>query len=378
MKNEIENYINLFLTQGNPVYFSIIFIILFFLLIFLTFKYIILPLQKKHKIEKQELEGENTKMLEVFTEYDPNPIIRIDEKGKIKYANKAAVELFHLILEKNVSIQNISPEIDFNFKAGIDNNSSLQKDITFQKRHYSVVFYGIKYLNRAQIYFLDSTEKAVNENKLHESENKFRSLSYYLQDYLENERQRIGTELHDVIGQNLFILKMKIDEVFKGHNGSNDKHNSIVNILDTSINELRNIMYDLKPRNLEDFGLDYAVSKLSEHISQSTGKCGSVECIGMKKRLDIKTELHLFRVIQECLSNIIRHSKASEYKIQFLYSEDMLKIYISDNGIGFEIEKVTRNNYGILNISERIKALDGKMKINSGSEGTLFLFEIPT
>jgi signal transduction histidine kinase len=137
-------------------------------------------------------------------------------------------------------------------------------------------------------------------------------------------------------------------------------------------------MYDLKPKNLEDLGLEFAVRKLSENISQRTRKNGNVEIIGKTRRFDNEVELYLYRIIQECLSNIIRHSQASEYKIELLYSEKNLRIFISDNGIGFKIEKVNKDkNYGLLNISERIKALKGTMKINSSSEGTLLLFEIP-
>jgi signal transduction histidine kinase len=225
---------------------------------------------------------------------------------------------------------------------------------------------------------MDLTERTNQETVTQESEKKFRSLSFYLQDYLETERQRIGLELHDVIGQNLFLLKLKFDETSKNYEDFKENCNNIIDSLNSTIYDLRNIMYDLKPKNLEDLGLEFAVRKLSENISQRTRKNGNVEIIGKTRRFDKEVELYLYRIIQECLSNIIRHSQASEYKIELLYSEKNLRIFISDNGIGFKIEKVNKDkNYGLLNISERIKALKGTMKINSSSEGTLLLFEIP-
>ena len=176
----------------------------------------------------------------------------------------------------------------------------------------------------------------------------------------------------------MFLLKLKFDDASKNYEDFKDNYNNIIDSLNSTISDLRNIMYDLKPKNLEDLGLDFAVRKLSEHISKSTRKNGNVEIIGKTRRFDKKLELYVYRIIQECLSNIIRHSQASEYNIQLLYSENNLKIYIADNGIGFKIEKVDKDkNYGLLNISERIKALKGTMKINSSSEGTLLLFEIP-
>jgi signal transduction histidine kinase len=378
MNRDINYYIDLFRNLDNPIYFAIIFVILVYFLLIVVYKYVLLPLKKKHLSEKKELENDNLKMLEIFAEYDPNPIIRIDENGVILNLNRSARELFDITEGNHKNIKDIIPEMNLNIKEEVSKNSNIQINATFRDRHFSVNFYGIKSLNRAQIYFMDLTERTNLEKLTQESEKKFRSLSFYLQDYLETERQRIGLELHDNIGQNLFLLKLKFDDAAKNYEDFKDNYNSIIDSLNTTIYDLRNIMYDLKPKNLEDLGLDFAVRKLSEHISKSTRKNGNVEIMGKPRRFDKELELYLYRIIQECLSNIIRHSQASEYKIQLLYTDKNLKIYISDNGIGFKIEKVDKDkNYGLLNISERIKALKGTMKINSSSEGTLLFFEIP-
>ena len=348
------------------------------MLLIVIYKYIIQPLKKKHHLEKKDLENDNIKMLEIFTEYDPNPIIRIDETGLIRNLNRSARELFEITTDNNKDIKDFVPEIKFNINEEIIKNSKIQLNKTLKDKHYSINFYGIRSLSRAQLYFMDLTERANQENLTQESEKKFRSLSFYLQEYLEAERQRIGLELHDVIGQNLFLLKLKFDEACKNFDDFKGNYNNIIDSLDDTIYDLRNIMYDLKPKNLEDLGLDFAIRKLSDHIAIDTRKSGTVEITGNTRRFGKETELYLYRIIQECLSNIIRHSQATEYNIQLLYSEDNFKIYISDNGKGFKIENVNKNkNYGLLNISERIKALNGKMKINSSVEGTLLLFEIP-
>jgi signal transduction histidine kinase len=378
MNREIDHYLELLRNMDNPIYYSIIFLIIIYLLLILINKYIIKPLKKKHHLEKRDLENDNIKMLEIFTEYDPNPIIRIDETGAITNLNRSARELFEIPTDNNKNIKDFLPEIIFNIKEEIFNNSKIQLNKTFKDKHYSINFYGIRSLNRAQLYFMDLTERANQENLTLESEKKFRSLSFYLQEYLEAERQRIGLELHDVIGQNLFLLKLKFDEACKNFDDFKGNYNNIIDSLDSTIYDLRNIMYDLKPKNLEDLGLDFAIRKLSDHIASDTRKCGTVEITGNTRRFGKETELYLYRIIQECLSNIIRHSQATEYNIQLLYSEDNFKIYISDNGKGFKVENVNKEkNYGLLNISERIKALNGKMKINSSVEGTLLLFEIP-
>ena len=378
MNRDINYYIDLFRNLDNPIYYSLIFIIFIYFLLIVINKYVFLPLKRKHLLEKKELENDNLKMLEIFAEFDPNPIIRIDESGEIRNLNKSARELFHTKEDDHKNIIDIMPEMNINFKEEIYKGTNIQIDTTFRERYFSVNFYGIKSLNRAQIYFMDQTQRANLEKETQESEKKFRSLSFYLQDYLETERQRIGLELHDNIGQNLFLLKMKFDDASSNYEEFKDNYNNIVESLNTTIYDLRNITYDLKPRNLEDFGLDFAVRKLSEHISETTRKDGNVEIMGKPRRFNKDLELYLYRIMQECLSNIMRHSEATVYKVQLIYSEDKLKIYISDNGIGFKPEKVDKEkNYGLLNISERIKALKGTMKINSSSEGTLLLFEIP-
>jgi signal transduction histidine kinase len=364
--------------MDNPVYYAIIFVILIYFLLTVVYKYIFLPQKMKHHSEKKELENDNLKMLEIFAEYDPNPIIRIDETGGIRNLNRSARVLFHLPSDKTNFINDIIPDIKINFKEEIFRNSNIQLNATIDNKHFSVNFCGIRSINRAQVYFMNLTERTNQENQTQESEEKFKSLSFYLQNYLETERQRIGAELHDVIGQNLFLLKLKFDEASKNYNDFSNNYGNIVESLNSTIYDLRNIMYDLKPKNLEDLGLDFAVRKLSEHISTSTRKNGNVEIMGKPRRFTSEVELYLYRIIQECLSNIIRHSKANEYNIQLLYSEKTFRIYISDNGIGFNLEEVDKNkNYGLVNISERIKALNGTMKVNSSSEGTLLLFEIP-
>jgi len=106
---------------------------------------------------------------------------------------------------------------------------------------------------------------------------------------------------------------------------------------------------------------------------------GSVDCSGVPARLDINNELYLYRIIQESLTNILKHSYASEFHVQFIYANDKLRILISDNGVGFDTEKIfSSKGYGLINMRERIKYLKGKMEIESDNQsGTLLLFELP-
>jgi len=137
-------------------------------------------------------------------------------------------------------------------------------------------------------------------------------------------------------------------------------------------------MFDLKPRALDDFGLLEAVKLLCVKVNQENGVTGSVDFIGTPMRLEKKKELYMFRIIQEALNNILKHSQSKEYEVQFIYSSNYLKIIISDHGIGFDPENLQNRGYGLLNMGDRIAAIEGTMKIKSAvNEGTLLIFELP-
>jgi signal transduction histidine kinase len=324
------------------------------------------------------LELDNLRIIGAFSESDPNPVIRTDTAGKIIHFNKSAEKLFSLDLNKELILNQISPELNFNYKQEIENNSNIQVELNIGDKHFSVYFYGIRTLSMARIYFIDHTEKLKSEKQILESEQKYRSLSFYLQDHMEEEKERIGLELHDSIGQNLHLVKLKVNNSID-YDSFNKNVAEINEALDLTISDLREILFNLRPKVLDDMGLLDAVRLLSDKISHNFNLNGKVEYAGAPRRLDKKTEIYLFRIIQESISNILRHSKASEYFIQFVFSAASLKIHISDNGIGFNTDKISQSKqYGILNMSERIKTLKGKMKISSSNEnGTSLLFEIP-
>jgi signal transduction histidine kinase len=378
MTSEFDHYLSLLANPYNPIFLSILFLLLFLFILTIIYLKILVPVKKKHLNEKRDLELDNLRIIGAFSESDPNPVIRTDAAGKIIHFNKSAEKLFGLEPGKRIYLHQICPELNFNYRQEIENNSNIQIDLKVGQKHFSVYYYGIKTLSMARIYFIDHTEKIKNENRILESEQKYRSLSFYLQDHMEEEKERIGLELHDSIGQNLHLVKLKVNNSID-YDSFNKNVAEINEALDLTIADLREILFNLRPKVLDDMGLLDAVRVLSEKISRNFNLSGKVEYEGNPRRLNKKTEIYLFRIIQESISNILRHSKASEYFIQFIFSAAYLKIHISDNGIGFNTDEISHSKqYGILNMSERIKTLNGKMKISSSNEsGTSLLFEIP-
>jgi len=206
----------------------------------------------------------------------------------------------------------------FEIQKEITSNSNIQWDNIIKGKHYKIFFYGMRSLGMAQIYFVDLTERYEYEKKLLESEQKYRALSFYLHDHLEAEKQRIGMELHDSIGQNLLLVNLKIKDTASNYDKFQENIFTVQSTIDKTITELREIIYDLKPRALEDLGLFAAVCNLSDNMSNNFSVKGSVDCSGTPERLEIKNELYLYRIIQESLNNILKHSFATEYNIVFI------------------------------------------------------------
>jgi signal transduction histidine kinase len=217
------------------------------------------------------------------------------------------------------------------------------------------------------------------------SQNKLRELSDHLQDLIEQERESIARGLHDGIGQSLSMLRMKILKMNELDINPEQMENrrGIVETLEDTIRELKNISYNLKPRMLEEMGLGFAIKFLVDKIVTEAGIAGEVNVIGEEIRLEGKLEIYLYRIVQEAITNTIKYSNATNFSIQLMITHKFLRMIISDNGNGFDLEEVNSRNrraqgMGLINIRERVESYHGHLKIDSSAEnGTMIVIEIP-
>jgi signal transduction histidine kinase len=326
------------------------------------------------EIKKNQLEFDHLKVFADLSDTDPNAIIRINKEGIIIYKNIYAGEIFGNIH----SLDELLPDYKDNLIIIIENGSKIQDKFKWEKKYFMYYLRGISSLEIAQITFFDLTSKIISAKKLSFQKNRYKSLSLYLQNNLEKEKQRIGMELHDNIFQNLYLIKLKIGNSL--NDGSDHRKNicEIDAVLDDTLSELRNIVFDLKPKVIEDLGLFNAVQVLVENISKAKKISGKIDFLGELQKFDLDTDIYIFRIIQESLNNIIKHSEATEFSIQFIYSEKYLMIMVSDNGHGFDAGILTHaQTYGLMNMSERVKALSGNMSVDSSPNGTLLKLKIP-
>ncbi len=382
---DVNNYFDLIFNLNNPLFYAIIITVLLIFIFYSFYRYIILPLNKKYLLEKRENELKQIKLMALFAELSPDPIIRINELGKIIHSNKAAEVLKNSNELIGRTIIDLIPEFDISIKESIIKEKEISFSYNINERHYQIFFRGNVNLNIAQLYFHDITERKEYEKKLKTSQKKLKALTSHLVNLLEEERNRIARELHDGIGQNLLFLKMKLNKIKSNIEDEKlKKEFADVSVhFDSTIKDLKDVIYELKPKILDEMGLKPALTLLCQKISAESNIEGKINFMGFDERLEPKFELIIYRIIQEILNNIVKHSKANQFIIQLLEQTTKYRIVVSDDGIGFnpkEIWNIKNNNmgFGILNMKERIENLNGFLKIESSPDfGTTLIFEFP-
>lgn len=234
-----------------------------------------------------------------------------------------------------------------------------------------------------KVYARDITHIKKLQREIKERSENLQNLTYYIQKLVEDEKLKISRELHDELGQLLSILKLDIIEISKtipeDHKDILEKINTMENLLDLIINRLRVISYQLRPPMLDHLGLESAIKWQLEEFEKITNiKCRrNIKIIS--DEINEKISITIFRVLQETLTNILRHSKATEVKVNLHQNKDSLILKIIDNGIGIENEKINNSkSLGILNMKERVMSVNGKFKIfGEKGKGTTVEVRIP-
>lgn len=191
----------------------------------------------------------------------------------------------------------------------------------------------------------------------------------------EQTFQHISREIHDNIGLSLTLAKLNLTTInYNTH--FVDKINQSIDLISTSIQQLRNISHTMNSELVRNNGLIKGIDEEMSRINSTGTIQFNLDINGKSLFLDGHKELLIFRIIQEGINNIIKHSEATQAKIQLEYDATLLKILISDNGKGFSNNN-SANGSGLLNIKHRIQTLEGDFKIESNSNGTNLLLTIP-
>ena len=203
----------------------------------------------------------------------------------------------------------------------------------------------------------------------------------------EEERKRVAREIHDGPAQSMANIVMRAEFCLKLLEKDPPKIHEellgLISVVRNALQDIRKIIFDLRPMVLDDLGLAPALKRYIEQYHQEYGIYVEFTILGRERRLDTTLEVALFRIIQESLTNIKKHSKAKQVVIKAEFLADKVNIVIRDNGCGFNAEKVlaekNQDGFGLIGMRERIQLLKGTLKIKSTlGQGTEIILSLPT
>jgi signal transduction histidine kinase len=229
----------------------------------------------------------------------------------------------------------------------------------------------------------EAENKARDAEKLALASNEAaRHLSARLLHLQDEERRRLSRELHDSTGQHLAAAKMVLSALTANHS-QDRRYSECMELLDRSLQEIRTISHLLHPSGLEEAGFSTAARWYTEEFAKRSSIAIKVEISDLPERLPREVELALFRVLQEGLANIHRHSKSRSAEVSFQTESTKLTLVIRDHGVGMSREMLDQFRsagvvgVGLAGIRERVRELGGTFDLESNTDGTSLLVTVP-
>jgi signal transduction histidine kinase len=216
--------------------------------------------------------------------------------------------------------------------------------------------------------------------RLKESEDKLRRLAAHLISVREEERAHIAREIHDELGQVLTGLKMEVTWLAKRLREKPliEKTDSMCKLIDTTVQTVRKIATGLRPEMLDDMGLIAAIGWQAKEFQKRTGiRCRAKLPPEVKFDMDISTTM--FRIFQEILTNVARHSRATRVDIELIVNEDRVGLEVTDNGVGIADSDLNgKKSLGLLGMHERALLFGGEVRVTgTPGHGTRVSVSIP-
>ena len=196
----------------------------------------------------------------------------------------------------------------------------------------------------------------------------------------ELERRRLARELHDETGQALtsILLGLKALEDKLDHADTRAAAAELRELVVTTLQDVRRLAVELRPSALDDFGLIAAVERLSASFSEQTGIEIDFETALVAERLPAEVETALYRIVQESLTNVVKHARARRVSILLARRDGAVKAVIEDDGRGFDPAEMSSAGFGLVGMRERLALLGGRLEVeSSGDTGTTIAAEVP-
>ncbi len=321
--------------------------------------------------------------------YASDAILLFDEStSTVEDANYSAEILFGYSAEefKNLTIMDLSAEPEKTKETIHKLRSENIRLLTVPKRlfrrkdgsHFAgevnVGIYSIKGKTKCIVSVRDITERLKQQEELKRSEQQLRNLSLYLQNVREEERARIAREIHDELGQLLTAIKIDLNSCLNSSKIDDSilrsRLQKAMSLINDTISTVKRISMELRPSILDYLGITASIEWYVEEFEERTGIKCYLNFSPSTINIDSSLSITIFRVLQEALTNVARHSNATEVEINFKVTDDTLYMSIIDNGIGIRKDEIASpNSFGIIGIKERIRHHGGTVKIDTPEQG---------
>jgi len=221
---------------------------------------------------------------------------------------------------------------------------------------------------------LDITDLKTAEKNLRKAYEQVRALAAQLNEVEEKERKELVRELHDQVGQNLTALGINLNIILTEISGKEidtirPRLEDSLMLLEQTTKRIRNLMSDLRPSLMDDYGLMVVIRWYGGQFATRTGIAVTVQGKELDPRLDQNVETTLFRIVQEALNNVAKHAGAQNVTITLAAKNSQVEITVADDGRGFNIERIylspEQPRWGIISMRERAEAIGGDLRVES-------------
>ena len=232
-----------------------------------------------------------------------------------------------------------------------------------------------------QMVVADVTQRRLELAELEQSRESLRQLSTSVVEAREEERRRIARELHDELGQRLTALKMELSALpgVGRQQERQERVDSLMNMLDDTLASVRRISSDLRPMMLDDLGLNAAIEWLARDTARRMGIEVAVRLSENDAPVDDRVATAVFRMVQEALTNVARHARATDVTVRLRRHDGELELVVEDNGIGYPQDAMQREgSFGLLGMRERAGMLGGRLEYtNAPGSGARLTVRLP-
>lgn len=353
-----------------------------------------------HEREAEAVLQRTNERLRALVNYSPLSIIMLDGEGQVELWNPASEKLFGWSSEEvmGTTLPTV-PSERYEEHVGLrnlvlDGESFTGKEVIRKRKNgkkFNVSISAAPLLDSDKkpigisAFLMDITDRKIVEkererlfNQIDNARKRLKALSSKLIHVQETEKRNISIELHDEIGQILTAIKIDLDRI-KKEALSKDAAvllDDCTSLVEKTISIIRNLSHELRPSIIDDLGLSAALRWYADKFAQRTNIKVNTHIAKIDNLFQPESAITLFRICQEALTNIAKHSQADYVRISLVQENGTVALSVEDNGKGFEMKKALKlaaqgKSLGLLSMQERVDLLNGKLKITSSkSTGT--------